>query len=70
MVTSEYMILQRQSVSEMEKAVDSYLLKGWQPQGGICIRETGLYQAMVRYAQPKSDDSIVQAVMDAHEKRT
>lgn len=47
-----YIIIQEENMIDCEKVVNGYLLKGYEPQGGIFVRDIGMsayyLQAMIK----------------------
>ncbi|MCT3814523.1 hypothetical protein CMT92_07345 [Elizabethkingia anophelis] len=44
----EYKVLSNDNMNELIKEVNEHLLKGWKPQGGVCVLGFGYYQAIVK----------------------
>ena len=60
----EYM-LAKETVSEIEKEVSSFIAKGWRPLGGITVSEGRAYQAMIRGSD--EEDEYLEEIMQNHE---
>ncbi len=52
----EYMILECDTPQELVVEVSDWMLKGWVPQGGLCVdHRDNLGQAMVRLVDEQSE---------------
>ena len=47
----KYCVLECNSLSELEDKVNSFIADGWQPQGGISVREDLIYTTTTYYYQ-------------------
>lgn len=52
----QYRILLHSSIGVLERQVRDLMEEGWQPQGGLAVKDTYFYQAMAKY--DKSDEMI------------
>lgn len=46
-MVKEYQVVSEEYLGDLEDEVHELIKSGWEPQGGLCVREFGFYQAMI-----------------------